>query len=252
MKRLIWFAVFTIPLLGLSQDERPSAPNISDRKGRTLLKYNVPGAFFNSHTIQLERVVGLKHSLAVSFNFGGQSSLPFKDILLDQFGSDQQAADIIESVKFDRFSITPEFRFYLGAKGAPSGFYLAPFLRYSRMNSEQKYSFTDSDNSRHNVDFKGTLTGFGGGLMMGSQWTLGRNVVLDLWLAGPFYGKMRGDFTGVDSQPIKDPIGLENDIESVDLGPWQFDATVSGQRVDVKLDGPYVGLRAGLCIGIRF
>lgn len=239
-------------LAGHSQDLKPVLSADSEKRGKTLLKYNIPGAFFKSHTIQLERVVGPKHSFAVSVGFGAKASLPFKDILLDQFGSDPDASDIIESVMFNRFSITPEFRFYLGRKQAPTGFYLAPFLRYTRMDSEQSYSFTDSDNTRHNIDFKGTLTGIGGGLMMGSQWALGRNVVLDLWLAGPFYGSMKGDFTGVDNQPIKDPAGLEDDIEGVDLGPWTLDATVSGQTANVKLNGPFVGVRAGLCLGIRF
>lgn len=220
--------------------------------GKTVLKYNVAGLFVKSHNIQLERVVGRRHSLAVSVGFTSNASLPFKDLLLDRYDGDPQGIDIIESFAFDRFSITPEYRFYVGRKGAPSGFYLAPFLRYTRLNSGQSFSFTDSDNSDHTVDFKGSVKGYGGGLMLGSQWTLGKSVVLDLWLLGPFYGRMTGDFTGVDSKPIKDPIGLENDLESVDLGPWTVDATVSGQRADVKLDGPFLGLRAGLCLGFRF
>jgi hypothetical protein len=220
--------------------------------GRTVVKYNVAGLFVKSHNIQLERVVGRRQSLAVTVGFSSNTGLPFKDLLLDRYDGDPQGIDIIESFAFDRFSVTPEYRFYLGRKGAPSGFYIAPFLRYTRFNSEQRFSFIDNDNSNHTVDFKGNIKGYGGGLMFGSQWTLGRNLVLDLWLLGPFYGRMTGDFSGVDNLPIKDPLGLEDDIENLDLGPWSLDATVSGQRADVKLDGPFVGLRAGLCLGFRF
>ena len=238
-----------LQLNALSQRIDPEAPRPG---GKTVVKYNVAGLLMNAHNIQLERVVGRKQSLAVSFGFSSDASLPFKDFLLDRYDGDPQGIDIIESFSFDRFSITPEYRFYVGRKGAPSGFYIAPFLRYTRFNTAQQLSFIDGDNSDHTVDFKGTIKGYGGGLMLGSQWTLGRSVVLDLWLLGPFYGTMRGDLSGVDNKPIKDPLGLEDDIESIDLGPWSVDATVSGQRADVKLDGPFLGIRAGFCIGFRF
>jgi hypothetical protein len=249
MRILLAAAILLVHLPALSQR---TPVEESKTGGKTILKYNVAGLLLKSHNFQLERVLARKQSLAVSVGFTSNASLPFKDFLLDRYDGDPQGIDIIESFSFNRLSVTPEYRFYLGRRGAPSGFYLAPFLRYTRFDSEQRISLIDSDNSTHNVDFKGTLKGYGGGVMMGSQWSLGRSIVLDLWIIGPFYGKMTGDFTGVDSQPIKDPVGFEDDIENLDLGPWTLDATVSGQRADVKLNGPFAGMRAGLCLGFRF
>ena len=247
-----FFLAIVILSVHLSARSQLSAVEQTKPGGRTLVKYNVAGLFVKSHNIQLERVAGRRQSLAVTVGFSSKTGLPFKDFLLDRYDGDPQGIDIIESFAFDRFSVTPEYRFYLGRKGAPSGFYIAPFLRYTRFRSAQQFSFIDNDNSSHTVDFKGNIEGYGGGVMLGSQWTLGKRMVLDLWLLGPFFGRMTGDFSGVDKMPIKDPVGLEDDIENLDLGPWTLDATVSGQRADVRLNGPFVGLRAGLCLGFRF
>lgn len=253
---LLSFFIVTASLQAQVED----AEKKSSTGGKTLIKYNIPAAFFKNHVFQLERVVSRKTSLAVTVGIANNASLPFKDNILDQFGDNQQVLDAVESTKFDRFNVSAEYRFYLGRKGAPRGFYLAPFVRYSSMNAVNKYTFNDSDGKSHTVDFDGKLTGFGGGLMMGTQWTLGRYVVLDWWIFGPFYGSQKGDFRGEDAVPIKDPLGLQDDINNTDLGPWTLTAVVGNQNiggsqkgvVDAKLSGPFIGIRSGLSLGIRF
>lgn len=253
---LLSFFIVTASLQAQVED----AEKKSSTGGKTMIKYNIPAAFFKNHVFQLERVVSRKTSLAVTVGIANNASLPFKDNILDQFGDDQQVQDAVESTKFDRFNVSAEYRFYLGRKGAPRGFYLAPFVRYSSMNAVNKYTFNDSDGASHTVDFDGKLTGFGGGLMMGTQWALGRNVVLDWWIFGPFYGSQKGDFHGEDAVPIKDPQGIQDDINNTDLGPWTLTAVVGNQNiggsqkgvVDAKLSGPFIGIRSGLSLGIRF
>jgi hypothetical protein len=230
------------------------------RGGRTIVKYNIAGAFFKSHSVQLERVVNRRQSIALGLGYAKDAPLPFRDLLADRFGDDPQASDIIGSTVFDRFTVTPEYRFYLGKKGSPKGFYIAPFLRYAQLKSQQTFTFVDADNSKHTAQFSGTLKGYGGGLLLGAQWALGRHMVLDLWLLGPFYGSQRGVFRGVDDRPVLDPAGWEADINNTDLGPWKLEATVSNQNIngsqravaDVNLTGPFFGLRSGLNLGIRF
>jgi len=225
-----------------------------------LLKYNLSGLAVKYHAVQYERVLGKKHSLALAFGFSPSTSLPFKERLIELYGNDTQARNAIESTVFDKFTITPEYRFYLSGK-APQGFYIAPFARYSKMKMSQRYSFVDSDNTTHNPLISGTFTGFGGGLMLGAQWTIGKAVALDLWLAGPFYGSQKGVFNAVNDKKITNTAGLESDIENTDIPLWNMDATVTNQTIggvqraviDVNLTGPFIGLRMlGFTLGVRF
>jgi hypothetical protein len=77
--------------------------------------------------------------------------------------------------KFSGIGITPEYRFYLSDTEAPAGFYLAPFVRYQNFKVENTSS---SD--------KGTLSLFGGGLVIGKQWIFKEKISLDTFI-GPQY-----------------------------------------------------------------
>lgn len=78
----------------------------------------------------------------------------------------------IDDLKLRGFGITPEFRYYASPKkGAMDGFYLAPFVRY------QNYTLSENAN-------KGTLSTFGGGLLIGNQWLLKDGINIDLFI-GP-------------------------------------------------------------------
>lgn len=225
-----------------------------------LVKYNFSGLAVKYHAVQFERVLSPKSSFAISVGFSPSTSLPFKDRLIELYGNDAQARTAIESTSFSKFTITPEYRFYFSGK-APQGFYLASFLRYSSMKMSQEYTFVDSDNTTHKPLISGNFSGFGAGMLIGSQWTLGSSVVLDLWLAGPFIGTQKASFHGVDDKKILNTSGLESDIESTEIPLWKMDATVINQVisgtergvVDVKLTGPFVGVRMlGFTLGIRF
>jgi hypothetical protein len=224
-----------------------------------IIKYNLSGLAVKYHAVQFERVISPKKSFALTVGFSPSNSLPFKDRLIELYGDDAQARTAIESTNFQKFTLTAEYRLYLSGK-APQGFYLAPFARYSKMTMSQNYSFIDSDNTTHNPLISGNFTGFGGGLLAGAQWTMGKSVVVDLWLAGPFIGSQKASFNGVNDKPIINTAGLEADIEAVEIPLWNLEANVSNQSVnganravmDVNLTGPFVGIRMlGFTVGIR-
>lgn len=224
-----------------------------------IIKYNLSGLAVKYHAVQFERVISPKKSFALTVGFSPSNSLPFKDRLIELYGDDAQARTAIESTNFQKFTLTAEYRLYLSGK-APQGFYLAPFVRYSKMTMSQNYSFIDSDNTTHNPLISGNFTGFGGGLLAGAQWTMGKSVVVDLWLAGPFIGSQKASFNGVNDKPIINTAGLEADIEAVEIPLWNLEANVSNQSVnganravmDVNLTGPFVGIRMlGFTVGIR-
>lgn len=114
----------------------------------------------------------------------------------------------ISSTKLTGIGITPEVRFYLSDEAAPQGVYIAPFLRY------QNYSLSDDVNN------KGTLRTFGGGLILGRQWVFKDKISLDLFI-GPSYN---------------------SGSVSVTSGSNNFNVgSING-----------FGLRTGVCIGVLF
>jgi len=229
--------------------------------GTSVIKFNTTSFVTNHYMFQYERVLSPKHSIAIGIGFSSDAELPFKEQLLDAADGNQDAINAIESTKFDKLTITPEYRFYTGSKVAPIGFYVAPFMRYMHMSSDQIYPFTTSDGNYHEIPVQGTFDCFGAGAMIGIQWALGSHLTLDWWILGPFYGVQDGSFHGtgdLTDYTTQDAADLESDIESVDLGPWSVEATVSGAGttngvVDATVEGPYLGLRAfGFALGFRF
>lgn len=254
MKKIL-FPLFSAGLLlacmgGKSQDLKAAV------SGKNIFKINLPSVALKNYSFQYERVVNNRQSLALGFSISPNTSLPFKNTLLDEFGDNEDARNAIESTMFTKISITPEYRFYLSKKGAPSGFYIAPFARYTHMSLDQVYTFTASSGKVHTPNLKGEFNGVGGGFMLGAQWMLGRKVSLDWWIMGPFFGTMKASMHGTDDMSdmsAADKADLKNDIEGVDIPLWDIEATIGDNKIDAKLDGPFYGVRAfGLSLGIRF
>lgn len=231
-----------------------TTPSILAKKN--VIKFNLSSVAIQHYMLQYERSLGLNKSIGLGIGISSGVDLPFKSTLLDKFGGNEDARRAIETTKFDKLTVTPEYRFYFGPKGAPIGFYIATFLRYTKLSFTQDYLFTPSNGVEHLAHVTGKLNGVGGGAMMGIQWGLGKSVTLDWWIVGPFAGVMDGKFDGVcdmSDMNATDKADLEKDIESVDIPLWKVDATVAGNLIDAKITGPFYGIRLmGLCLGFRF
>lgn len=226
------------------------------QQGKNIIKVNLPSISLNTYSLQYERVLNKRQSIALGIAISPNTDLPFKKRLMDQFGGNDDAKNAIETTRFTKFTLTPEYRFYLGKQGAPAGFYIAPFARYTHMSINQDYTYTPSSGIEHTANLKGHFNGIGGGAMIGMQWALGKNVTLDWWILGPFIGDLDAEFNGIDDMSdmsAQDKADLEKDIEDVDIPLWNIDATVGNNTVNVKLKGPFYGVRVfGLSLGIRF
>lgn len=88
----------------------------------------------------------------------------------------------VEDTKLSGFAITPEFRFYPNKKEELKGFYLAPFIRYQNLKLEAP---TYNDNNEL-VNGRASMSTFGGGLLIGSQFLIAKTVTLDMFI-GPSY-----------------------------------------------------------------
>lgn len=220
-----------------------------------IFKINVSSLIFSNISLQYERVVRRKITVALGVGIMPKTGLPFEKTLMDEFGHNADAKRAIETTKLSNFNITPEIRFYMGKKNAPAGFYIAPFVRYNQMNFEQLYEFTASDNKKYHPLINGKINNFGGGILFGAQWSLSRKISLDWWIAGPSYGTLKGNLSGTEdmsTMSAADKQKLERDIEDVDLPLIKTDATVGNNRVDVKLSGSYIGLRTfGFALGYK-
>jgi len=231
----------------------------SANPGKNIFKTNLASVALDHYSFQYERVVSKKQSFGMGFGFSPKVDLPFKKTLSDQFGNNEDAARAIETTQFSKITVTPEYRFYVGKKQAPEGFYIATFVRYLHMTISQDYTFTPSTGTLHTAHMDGKIDGIGGGVMIGSQWLLGKKkrVSIDWWIVGPFFGAMDGSFHGVDPKMNElspsDRADLKSDIEGADIPLWTVDATIGALTIDAKLKGAFYGARAmGICLGFRF
>ncbi len=136
----------------------------------TAIKVNLLSPVVRTFNIAAEQKIAENASLQLGFFYGGVK---------------------VDDTKFSGWGLTPEYRYYLSSTPAPAGFYLAPYLRYQQFNV--------TDPGENNTTNKGTLSSFGGGLVVGKQWLFKERVTLDLFI-GPKYMSHTAKVTqGVDT-----------------------------------------------------
>jgi len=168
------------------------------------------------------------------------------------------------SPKYNGWSITPEFRFYTGKKEkhqAPHGFYIAPYVRYSSYNVTTSLSDLNSGTI---VNLTAKYSGFTGGLMIGSQWLIGKHFSIDWWIAGAGYGKANLKLDAVspnsnlsqqDQDNYKTQIkdGVDQITKAVGGGTETTFTTTSNSISTIVSGLPALSLRGfGLCLGFYF
>ena len=152
------------------------------------IKINILSPIFKTLNVSYEHKVSETAGLQIGFFYTGAST---------------------DDTSFKGIGITPEYRFYLSDTEAIEGVYIAPFVRY------QNFTLTND-----NTNDEGTLSTFGGGLVLGRQWVFKEKITLDTFI-GPQY--------------------LSGSVD-VKSGTNSFDVSV--------FDG--FGLRAGLTFGFAF
>jgi hypothetical protein len=221
---------------------------------KNILKLSLTSLAFRNVHLQYERVLNKKISISLSFGTIFEGDIPFLSSV-ESTVDDAESFDKINEVSLSYYSITPEVRFYLGKKGYGKGFYLAPFYRNSRLTLDGvSFEYPNDDGGTSSISTSGSISGNTVGLLIGSQFNLGKSVVLDWWIVGPHYGSGSGTLTGVNSEPFSALERSELDAELNELNlPFVDETTeVSAQDIKVLLSGPWGGVRAGLSLGFRF
>ncbi|MGF1585151.1 MAG: DUF3575 domain-containing protein [Bacteroidales bacterium] len=139
---------------------------------QNIIKANLISPLVRTGSFFYERVLNEDMSLQMGFFYSGAS---------------------ISDTRFRGFGITPEFRYYLSeSKPAPSGIFVAPYLRYQ--------SF---DLSAEGSTGSATYSTMGGGMLVGTQRLLKNAISLEAFI-GPSYSN--------GNIKIKD--GAENDFDT--------------------------------------
>jgi hypothetical protein len=224
-------------------------------KKYNILKLNLTSLVYRNYSFQYERVVSRKISIGLGVRFMPEGGVPLKNSVLQLTNGDPDAEEMITSLRLKNFAFTPELRLYLSKKGYGKGFYLAPYYRYATFNaSGVSVDYQNSSNTTSTIKLEGDVTTHSGGLMLGSQWFIGKSVTLDWWILGAHYGKGNGTFTGTTSLPLTtaEQAEIRDQITGVELPAGSLKAEVTANTVKAIIDGPWAGIRAGLSLGIRF
>lgn len=234
-----------------SKDGKPLA-----KHKMNIVKTNLTSIVFKNYSLQYERVLNRKLSVALQYRFMPESGIPFKTPILKQIGdNDPDTKKLIEDFKMSNYAITPEIRLYLSKKGYGNGFYIAGFFRHASFTSNDVNVFYDDDNNvEQSIKLSGKLTSNTGGILLGVQKTIGKRIVLDTWLLGPHYGSGVGNFTGISSKTLSqsEQDDIRQNLEDIDIPLTDKTINVNANGASLKLDGPWGGLRVGLSLGIKF
>ena len=251
MKKL-FFALALLPLATMAQDSASSKkPEIDTRPtGKTLVKMNLSSLALKNYHFTLERGINKKMSIALSYRFMPTGNLPIESIVENMIDN--------PDVQVDRFTIgnhaiTPEFKYYLG-KGTLHGFYLSAYARFASFEVSVPVRYQNGS-TKETVDIAGKIKSTSGGVMLGSQFNLGKHMVLDIWILGAHFGGSSGTLNGSFKTTLSqaDQKALYETLKNTNTNPFSFDYTVTANNVKVDASGPWAGVRAaGVNFGFRF
>lgn len=244
--KLKFYLILSAVLLTVSVMAQDN-PDASKMYGnQNIIKLNLTSIGFGNFYLQDEYTLNGSSSVALGLSYLPSRSLPTTITTDDSSGN-------LKNISFSGFSITPEYRWYV-KKHAPKGFYLAPYLRYSKYTTST-YSFSyDRDNGQKDVaSMEGSLSGIGVGLMIGTQWKFGDHVTLDWWIIGAGFSSSKVELTGKGNFDAAQQQDLRDEFSTTDVPVGTLTTTVTSSEVNVEYKTGLPSLRGfGLAIGYIF
>ncbi len=228
-----------------AQKEKAAVPEKNN-----IIKINLPALIYKNISVQYERKVGARTSVAANVH-----TIPFGNLAFQSTFKNLVDNSFIQydKLKLGSFGIVPEFRYYVGKKGALHGFYIGPFFSYSSYKINLPISY--SNNTRTGI-FDGTLSAVTGGVQFGAQFKLSNTLILDWWILGPNYGSANGTLNFASTLSAPEQSELKNQLETLkNDAPLNTikSYSVSGSGASIIAKGPWGGLRGlGFSLGVRF
>ncbi len=224
---------------------------IDPMDGKNLIKINLPALALKNITLQYERAVARKVTVAGTFRLMPKGSIPLKSSVISMV-DDPDTERQINNLKIGNFAFMPEVRYYLSKKGAFRGFYLGLFANIASYNADVVLEYDDGVGATQMIPMTGKITGITGGLMIGAQFKLSKKLYLDWWILGPNYGSSNGKMTGQKNMNAIEQQDLRDELSSLDIPLTEFTYNVNSTGATINFKGPWAGLRSGICLGIRF
>lgn len=239
---------------------KDETPAVSTPKN--VIKLNLSQLALVNFSLQYERAFHKNFSAALGVSYMLKRDIPGQIFTPTENGSGYQLP------QFGGWAITPEIRFYPGKKvkhQAPHGFYMAPYFRYSKYSMYSSYVDIDSiSGDRSNYEVKASYSGFTAGLMLGSQWMIGKHFSIDWWIVGGGYGKAKLKIHAESTDPgfylspqeqddLKQDV-KENTSELGSFGNGEITVETTSNSATTTVSGlPMISLRGfGLTLGFSF
>lgn len=217
---------------------------------KNMIKLNLPALVLKNITIQYERAVARKVTVAGTLRFMPKGSIPLKSTFKN-LADDPDTEKQIDDLKVGNVAFMPELRYYLSKKGAFRGFYLGLFASIASYSADVPIQY-DNGGTTETIPMSGKLTGITGGLMIGAQFKLSNKLNLDWWILGPNYGSSSGKLTGQKIMNATEQQDLRDELSGLDIPLTKFTYNVNGSGATMDFKGPWGGVRAGICLGFRF
>lgn len=242
-KFLVLGILITTISFGQEAETKPAA-------GNNIIKLNLPALALKNISVQYERAVARKITVAGTLRYMPDGNIPLKSTFI-KLADDPDIERQLNNTKVGNMAFMPEVRFYLGKKGAFRGFYLGPFASIARYNADILFEYDDAGSTK-TIPLSGDVNTFTGGLMIGAQWKLSQLIYLDWWILGPNYGTSKGDVTGKKTLNASEQQSLRDELANLDIPLTKFTYTVDGNGATINFKGPWAGVRSGICLGFRF
>ncbi len=251
MKKICLLLVVIIsPTVLLAQKKTAGETKSIETPKKNIIKINLPALALKNITLQYERAIARKVTLAGTLRFMPKGSIPLKSTFIN-LADDPETERQINNLNVGNVAFMPELRYYLSKKGAFRGFYLGLFASIAKYNANLIYEY-DDDGTTKTIPMSGSITGITGGLMIGAQFKLSKKLFLDWWILGPNYGSSNGKISGQQTMDLDEQQSLKDDLNKLDVPLTKFTYEVNGNGATINFKGPWAGLRSGICIGFRF
>jgi hypothetical protein len=252
MKPIKFSLIFCLSVICLQVNAQKEKNTEPATQKKNIVKINLPALAFKNISVQYERAIGKRTSLAANVRLIPTGKLPFQSTFEDITDNTDVRYD---QFQLGSFGVVPEFRYYLGKRGALHGFYIGPFINYSNYKLSLPISYTSGTTTKTGV-FDGKLNAITGGLQFGAQFNLGKNLVLDWWIFGPNYGSANGTLNFTAALTNSEKADLQNELDRLkEDAPLNTikSAVATNQGATIEAKGPWGGLRGlGFSLGIKF
>jgi hypothetical protein len=251
----------TSPLYIKKNKVNKSSADAGERTSKQVIKLNLSQLALRNISLQYE--YGFHKNMSGALGISYLMPLKIPSVVFEPSANGEG----YQLPKFSGWSVTPEFRFYPGKKEAhqaPHGFYLAPYMRYSKYTLSADYYDLLSNGNMRLYKASASFSGITGGLMIGSQWIIGKHFSIDWWIIGGGVGKGKLTLESKSDDPTlnlsaQEQADLKTDIntnigelQNFSNGTINIETTSNSAKATIK-GIPMTSYRAfGLNLGFAF